>query len=202
MIGQQNILLREGHHRIKNNLQLLASLISIRTTDENSQILKNEIVSRINAVATLEEQIHKAPFFGDIPLRSFVEQLIDGMREIRPDGEHEPRFRLHLNSVTIPIEYGPKIGVFLVELITNAYKHAFAGIEDPVIDLSVERDDENIVITFEDNGVGMSPERYTNSDSIGLQLLQQIEEDLGGTLEFQSDQGVTIRLSFPVVIPD
>jgi len=202
MISQQNVLLREGHHRIKNNLQLLASLISIRTTDENSQTLKREILSRINAVATLEEQIHQAPFFGEIPLRSFVERLIDGMREMTPDGDDGPRFRLHLDSVTIPIEYGSKIGVFLVELITNAYKHAFTGIDDPVIDLSVRREDEWIVITYSDNGVGMDPEAFAGSDSIGLQLLKQIEDDLEGNLDIESDHGVMVRLSFPVSSPD
>lgn len=198
MIAQQNALLREGHHRIKNNLHILSANVSLRNENQTPAEFKQDILSRINAMATLEEHIYRSPAFGEIPLREFVEQIVLGIQNAANGDTRNPRFRLEVDAVSVPITYGPKIGILLVEMITNAYKHAFHETDDPEISITVANRDNSMTIDYRDNGCGVSEEWTPASGSTGFQLIDGIVRDLDGTLTVTSDPGLHLVLTFPV----
>jgi two-component sensor histidine kinase len=194
-VADKDVLLREVHHRVKNNLQMVASLINMRArhaTSESRDALK-EVLRRVTAIGQIHNRIYNTADPANIDLAAYLEGLCDHIAQF----ERNERVRLTrvLEPVVVELDIAVPLALLGVELITNAYKHAFPGGHEGEISVSLRRAGENAVLTIRDNGVGVRDQ--ARPGSIGLQLVPLLAQQIQGTVERENGDGTMFRITFP-----
>ncbi len=206
-LHEKEILLKEIHHRVKNNMQVIISLLSLQSRNiQNEQFKRvfNDSVTRIHSMALVHEKLYRSGNFARINFKEYLDGLID----IVSRSYSLDRGRVTLSSLVPPVEWGVDTaipcGLIVSEAITNAVKHAFPGEMDGEIRVSLaeERGDGDgaayFVLDISDNGIGI-PEnaRFDSAESLGMLLIHQLVQQLNGTVEILRDAGSTVRVRFP-----
>jgi len=195
-LREKEVLLREIHHRVKNNLQVVQSLLKMRARllppDESREAF-NTTVERVSAMALLHERLYQTPDLSGLPLSNYVRDLF---RDAAASNSLEPgQIQLALDADDIPlkIEFGIPFGLLMNELICNSLKHAFPDGRKGTISVSVHRVSNGVRVTIEDDGRGL-PENFdpTASPSMGLKLAASLARQLGGKLEFSNRVGCSV----------
>jgi len=197
-------LMRELNHRVKNNLQLMTSLIDFQNvtskSPEHSQQLK-QLQSRIFTIAKIHDSLNQQDFnTEEIRLDKFIKQL--ALDIISFTGSHI-KLESHLTPLKVPSDQLTYVGLILNELITNSIKHAFK--EDhpnPIISIYLQLIDQKLIIEYKDNGKGFSDLDLQATDSMGLSLIQLLTEELEMELEVTGNEGCCFRFIKNVVNPD
>jgi len=195
-LREKEMLLREIHHRVKNNLQVVQSLLKMRARllpAGESREAFDTAVERVSAMALLHERLYQTPDLAGLPLSNYVHDLI---RDVMASNSIEPgQIQIHLDADEIPlkIEYGIPFGLLMNELICNSLKHAFPEGRRGTISVSAHRVDRGIRVVVEDDGRGL-PENFDPGacPSMGLKLAASLARQLGGKLEFRNHQGCAV----------
>lgn len=196
---EKETLLKEVHHRVKNNLQIITSLIRLQSgtiSDPQVAAIFNESQFRIKTMALVHEELYRSDNFTSIPVREYFEKLIDGLIssyslsgrvsfEIETDVN-----RLGVNTL-IPL------GLMANEMITNALKHAFKGI-DGHIDVSLKESGENkYTLIVSDNGPGFPSDiSFEAPNSLGIELINTLANQLDGSVAFSNNPGASYAVNF------
>lgn len=200
-------LIKELHHRVKNNLQVIISLLRLDETDA-VDTLRSRATDRMYAMALVHDNIYRSDFAAEVSVRSYVEDLVGHLASIY--GDEEPgdrsgppvdiRTRLGDDPGTLHIDYAVPCGIFLNEAITNAYKHAFVGRQEAGIRVSFSRSaapSPRCRLLVVDNGGGFEPGE--SDGSLGLTLMRSMATQLHGELILSSTEGRTeIGVDFPI----
>lgn len=203
---EKDILIKEIHHRVKNNMQIISSLLRLQSQNiTNNEHLKifQESQNRINSMALVHHHIYKSDDLEKINIADYIKNLVEGISQTYKNKEIKIDFRLEIGHIYLNIDQAISIGLIINELVTNSLKHAFATgngvvtiIADRIIDESTNGTLIQIVIS--DNGIGIS-ETVTVSElkSLGLQLVHDlVESQLNGTIELASNQGTCFTIKF------
>lgn len=193
---EQKVLLQEVHHRVKNNFQIISSLLKLQSIQENDPKIEkefNKAINRISSMAVVHEVIYGQTEFSKIDVRSYFEKLIFNLeRSVNEDG-HEVDFDFsEVSDTAFNMQTLIPLGISVNELITNAIKHAFdRTAENCKIQVSLINKGQNeYQLVFKDNGKGIPK---GNKKSFGLELIYTILDQIDGTMEFESnDQWNTI----------
>lgn len=199
-LEEKTMLLQEVHHRVKNNLQIISSLLNLQSQyfdDEKSLAKFNDMRNRIKAIAMVHERLYKSD---DIQHANFVEYIESIVSLLQETYGNDIQIKLNtqeVNQTKIPIERAIPCGLVINEIVTNSMKHAFSNgsIEDPTIDITLKLNEQGTRMIISDNGRGL-PEGFdiNQSDSLGLELVCSLVEQLEGNMEVTSDQGTTFML--------
>jgi two-component sensor histidine kinase len=196
-----SLFLRESHHRMKNNFQLIASLLDLQADasgDARVHAVLEECQHRLQAMALIHESVHQSEDPDQIDVTSYLNtlatQLFDAYR-----CEGQPvTLALHLEEVRMPFKTAIPCGLIVNELLSNALKHAFpSGVPGEVAIVLHTEAEGRISLAVRDTGVGVPAGfdvRRTNS--LGLQLVSLLTEQLGGTLKLDHRQGTSVVLTF------
>jgi two-component sensor histidine kinase len=200
-LAQKEILVREIHHRVKNNLQLVMSLLNLharRIRDPRAEAAFAEARSRINALATLHRRLYESENLQEVDLRWFLEDLCSELRRGGYAGPHDVDLTVAADDEVIGPDIAVPLGLLVTEAITNAYKHAFNGAERGHIEVAVRRDSENtLCLTVRDNGRGFdSQSSEPETAGLGRSLIDAFVRQLRGELEISSDDGTTVQVRF------
>lgn len=201
-LKEKEVLLLEIHHRVKNNLQIIMSLLSLQGQNEMSpdaQRILNDSRGRVMSMALIHEQLYNSQDFSRIDVRSYLEQLFPRLHAAyKTDCSVE--FRLDAKPVTLSLDQAIPFGLIMNELVTNAFKHAFANMCDGFIAVTVEAPENMLKLSLEDNGVGFpSGLQIESSHSLGLKISTLLANQLGGTLTAaESSSGSRFLLEFPL----
>jgi two-component sensor histidine kinase len=195
-LADKDVLIREIHHRVKNNLQMIASLINMRarTLAPESRGALTEVMRRVTAIGQIHNRIYNTTDPANIDLAAYLEGLCNEISRF----ERNERVRLThaLEPVMVELEVAVPLALLSVELITNAYKHAFPGGRSGEIAVTLRCNGDNAVLTVRDNGIGIQDSKG-GAGSIGLQLVPLLAQQIQGTMERESGPGTTFRISFP-----
>jgi two-component sensor histidine kinase/CheY-like chemotaxis protein len=204
-LAEKEVLLKEVHHRVKNNLQVIASLLRLQAASTASPELASaleESQHRVESMALIHEQLYESGDLREIDLAEHAAQLLDNL--LHSYGADPARIR---GIVRIPVTPGEPLrldvhraipaGLILNELISNALKHAFAGQRNGTITVEGERCEGNVTLTVRDDGVGLSQDAEAGSRSLGLRIVEILARQLHATLTVQSGQGAAFRITFP-----
>jgi len=206
-LREKEVLLKEIHHRVKNNMQVIISLLSLQSRNiqnEGFRRVFNDSVTRIHSMALVHEKLYRSGNFARINFKEYLESLIDIIsRSYSLDGGH-----ITLSAFVPPVEWGVDTaipcGLIVSEAITNAVKHAFPGNTGGEIRVSLaeERADGDgkiyYMLDISDNGVGMPEEAcFDSAESLGMLLINQLVQQLEGTVEIVRSPGSTVRIRFP-----
>lgn len=201
-LREKDILLKEIHHRVKNNLQVITSLLSLQSRhlkDETAKTLFAESRNRILSMAMVHEELYKS---GDLDRISFVEyirSLVKNLlRSFGIDGKTPIKLELDVADVFLRIDTAIPCGLIINELISNALKHAFPNGRTGVISIGLSNVDErNFLLHIADDGVGMSESvDIQRSGTLGLELVSALVDQIGGTLVTERQNGTRFAVTF------
>jgi PAS domain S-box-containing protein len=199
-LTEKEVLLKEIHHRVKNNLQVVSSLLylqSQRFSDPELQTCFLESQSRICSMALAHEQLYQSKNLAEISIKSYVESLVGQLKQVFQSPGQEVAFRLLVEDLPLDIEKVVPCGLLITELLSNAYKHAFEDGQKGQVTISMQGAAGQIELAVADNGVGFPAELdYRQAKTFGLQLVTALVNQLGGTLEMESDAGTCFRVRF------
>jgi len=199
---EKELLLKEVHHRIKNNLQIITSLLALQgleCTDPKAASALEKAQSRVRSIALVHEEIYKTSSLSSVELRGYIESLASSLLKV---------FSLENTIVALDVDIPPGIviklsqavpcGLILNELITNSLKYAFPdGRKGRIFVGTKETGDGGIMMTYRDDGIGLGGTE-PREGSLGLKLVEAMATQLGGGVETESGNGLTYRFSFPL----
>ncbi|MBN2201125.1 PAS domain S-box protein [bacterium] len=202
-IREKNTLLQEVHHRVKNNMQIIVSLLNLQASPAHQHSLKESfkaVKSRIHSMALVHEMLYQSKDLSGVLFDQYIERLVKSL--FHSFGADSERIGLELNLEPIPLKVDHAIpcGLILQELVSNALKYAFpAGwIGKPVIRIDFGRTDQEIELSVADNGVGMPVVTDIDSlKSLGFRLIHMLGRvQLHGTIRMEGTEGTRISLRF------
>jgi two-component sensor histidine kinase len=201
-VKQKEALIREVHHRVKNNLQLVMSLLNLharRIKDPRAEAAFAEARSRINALATLHRRLYESETLQEVDLRWFLEDLCVELRRGGLAGTRQIELTVQSSAEVIGPEVAVPLGLLVTEAITNAYKHAFHGRDNGRIEVRLHREsDAQLVVEVSDDGIGFDPAAPAAEPAgLGRSLIDAFVRQLHGALQVTSNQGTTLRVTFP-----
>ncbi|WP_424359837.1 histidine kinase N-terminal 7TM domain-containing protein [Methanocella sp. MCL-LM] len=198
-LREKELLLKEIHHRVKNNLQILSSLLSLQgtgsTVEDASNSLK-ESQNRIKSMALIHEKLYRSADLARIDFKEYVESLIVSLSRsyvLNP----KVRILVDMEDVSLDLDTAITCGLIINELITNSLKYAFPGDAAGEIRVSMSREATNYRLTVGDTGIGLPAGMdFRNSPSLGLQLVVTLTEQLTGEIELLEGRGTAYRITF------
>jgi two-component sensor histidine kinase len=198
-LAQKDGLMREIHHRVKNNLQVISSLISMQQrslADPAARAAMQDTRQRISALALIYRALYQGPDLKRVDLKHFLEELIAQLI-VADGGEHMVRTELAADDLTIDPDKLAPLALFTVEAITNAQKHAFKDRVGGILHVNFRVEGETASIEIADNGGGQGPPEL--GEGVGRTLMMAFARQLGGKAEFfiNENRGLTARLVFP-----
>jgi len=199
-LDEKEVLLREIHHRVKNNLQVVASLLSLQamhaSNPETVEALQ-ESGRRIQLMAQIHNRLYRSSDLANVQFDLFVGTLVDDIISSYGLDSRRVRLNAHLRPITLHIDQAISCSQIVSELVSNSVKHAFPDNRKGVIRIRLSEDDGKIVLWIEDDGVGM-PEGFDwrKSNTLGLQVVDALTKQLGGKIALFRENGTRYRISF------
>lgn len=188
-LERNNFLLREIHHRVKNNLQAVSSLVRLQPLPRES---KDDMARRIAAMVAVHEQIYGADQFDQVDVAPYAERLV---KEVAAGFPGNIQVETHLERLSVGPDHALPLGLIINEVLSNAFKHAFANTADGRLIVTLSREGSQGCLVIEDNGPGYAPD---NKKGMGSRLIDGFVDQLGGTLKIETDPGTKVTISFPV----
>ncbi|MEO3404717.1 histidine kinase dimerization/phosphoacceptor domain -containing protein [Mucilaginibacter sp. CAU 1740] len=202
VLSEKEWLLREIHHRVKNNLQIVISLLNTQSAYINNQDAMEAIQNsqhRMYAMSLIHQKLYQSDSLATIDMKWYIHELVSYMRECF-DIDKNVRFLIEADEVNLDVAQAVPLGLILNEAVTNSIKYAFPNNRLGMVSIMLQRDDErNCTLMIADNGIGL-PEDFDEDslNSLGMSLMKGLSEQLGGTFTLQSDKGLHIQIAFPV----
>lgn len=204
-LHEKDVLLREIHHRVKNNLAVVSSLIylqSTRATDRAMVGFFQETRNRIRSMALIHETLYSSNNLAEVDFGCYVKALAETLLRTYGTAEKQIELVYEVDSVCLPIEQAIPCGLIVNELLSNAFKHAFHDGRTGVVTMSVRKGDEDqCIIGVGDDGVGVTPTTGISSGhSLGLHLVRTLSQQLDGVFELgNQQQGTQALVRFKII---
>ncbi|MCW5518915.1 hypothetical protein J1N09_03635 [Aureitalea sp. L0-47] len=187
-VDEKNVLLKETHHRVKNSFQIVSSLLYLQSEnvkDEAAQRAIQEAQNRVRSMVLIHQKLYNKDQLVGIDTREYFNDLTEEIFSSHTDNEKPIAFDLDVESMTLDIESITPIGLILNELITNVLKHAFNDIDtDRKMDISFNKQGEELVLQVTDNGKGMPDE--VRESSFGIKLMKALAKKLKASITFEN----------------
>jgi PAS domain S-box-containing protein len=202
-LREKDVLLQEIHHRVKNNLQVISSLLDLQSqyiTDPTTVELFQESQNRVKSMALVHEKLYQSQDFARINFAEYIENLTSYLFQIYIFEYNQVNLEFYIHEVNLSIDTAIPCGLIISELVSNALKYAFPKGREGTIEVILTAEPEDRChLTVKDNGVGFPPDlEFANPKSLGLQLINVLTEQLEGDLSFNLDQGTEVNISFPI----
>lgn len=198
-LKDREVLLREVHHRTKNNLQLVVSMLNLQQhvlVAESAREALDQAKSRVHSMAMLHEHLHKSPDVGQLKLGDYLEAVVAHATGLARSGL-SLSVETKSDGCLVDLEQAVHIGLIVNELVTNAVKHAFPDQDQGAIVLTVREEVEEVLISVEDNGKGMVSGGLADHGSMGMQIVNALTEQIGATIALEGDHGTRWLLRVP-----
>ncbi len=198
-LDEKEVLLREIHHRVKNNLQIIASLLNLQEINDNQcadNVLK-ESMGRVKTMATIHEKLYGSPSLSEINFKEFTEKLVYDI--LYSYGKSMIKTNLIIENINLNIDTAMPLGLIINELVTNSVKYAFPNLNG-TITIKLNSSEHDIELTVADNGIGLSKDfNLENVESLGLELVKNLVNQLEGNLKVNGTNGTEFKISFKEV---
>ena len=193
---ERKVLLQEIHHRVKNNLQIIISMLRLQQdgTDEKLEKKLNETITRINAISLVHEKVYLSENVANIELEEYIKNLVEEVI-VSYTYDNKPLLNVSSNIGEIDLKSLVPLALILNELTTNSLKYGFKNIENGAITITIKQEEEEVVnMIYHDNGVWIEP--LENSKGFGQTLIDVFTEQLEGHYERTTDSGTTYSFAF------
>jgi len=199
-------LVREQNHRVKNNLQMISSLLSMQArflTDSDARDILRESRLRVQSMAIIQRKLYDGPNLAEVNLADFIPELAEAV--LLACGYAEAKQTYLVDSVCIDVDRTTSVGLILTELVINACKYAFADNPEPLLVVECRQTGDEITLVVRDNGPGLDvkkvenfnqPRQHFKGNTFGTQLLELQVSQLYGDFQFENDKGTVFTMKF------
>ncbi len=200
-LNEKQVLFQEVHHRVKNNFQIISSLMNLQMLNSNDKKLDGllkETQQRIMSMSFVHELLYKSNKFNEINMRNYIDELVPSIINSVSSSEVNIQFKVDTNQILLNLNQAIPIGLILNETITNSVKYAFVGRKEGTIEVEMtDSGNTGIVLKIKDNGVGIDTEKALSKKSLGLELIEVLVEQLDGEKVIRSsDKGTEFEIRF------
>jgi len=197
-LKEKDLLLQEVHHRVKNNMQIISSLLNLQSSyieDETVRTLFQESQNRIRSMAMVHEKLYKSNNVSKIDFKQYMSDLVDSLsynHRINPDN-----VKKKMEPVLFDVETAIPCGLIVNELVTNTFKHAFPDGNVGEITVELFKEGDTVFIKVSDSGIGFPDDiDFKNTKSLGLKLVNSLVMQLDGEIQLDTTNGTTFTVSF------
>src|SRR5579884_79690 len=200
-LEEKEVLLREIHHRVKNNLQVISSLLDLQSryiSDEQSNNIFKESQSRIKSMAFVHEKLYQSKDLARINLAEYIRDLATNLFHSYGVSSTAIKLKITADDTLLDINTAVPLGLVINELVSNSLKHGFPKEREGKINIELRSDNNGkFTLTVSDNGVGFSKDLdFQNTKSLGLRLVRTLTDQLKGNIEIRSNGGTEFKIIF------
>jgi two-component sensor histidine kinase len=202
-LAEKDVLLKEIHHRVKNNLQIISSLLKLQSgfvNDPHIERIINDSQNRIKTMAIVHEKLYQSNL-ESVSLGDYIQSIV----QLSSGSYTNKNIPIHIDfdipaeQINIKIDLAIPCGLIINEIITNAFKYAFEGNSSGIIRIHLRKKDNNIYLVISDNGIGITNEiDPENSGTFGLELIRLLVQQLEGKITTAVSQGTSYEIEFPL----
>jgi two-component sensor histidine kinase/integral membrane sensor domain MASE1 len=197
---EKETLLREIHHRVKNNLQVVCSLLSLQAQGQDESRLitfAEDCRARVRSMALVHEQLYQSKNLQSVPLASYLTALVEEVAHAQP-ASGKVSCRVDATDIALPVDQAIPCGLIVNELVTNSLKHGFPDSRTGQVGVSITCKADRIELIVTDDGVGI-PETvdFSGGNGFGLALVSMLADQLHATIDIERHAGTRIDMSFP-----
>lgn len=214
-LTEKEVMLKEIHHRVKNNLQVISSLLNLQSRyieDEATLAIFKESRSRVRSMALIHEKLYQTKDFSQVDFSDYARDLSAQLIRANTDSRDLVRLDMDVEGIFLGIDTAVPCGLIINELLTNALQHAFPSGRKGTVKLQLHskkpakkqsRDFEKVVLTVSDDGVGL-PEGFNieETTTLGMQLVKTLSEQIDGVLKIKSGKGANFAITFDAKASD
>ncbi len=196
-LKEKEVLLKEVHHRVKNNLQIISSLLNLQSKyikDDQALEMFKESRNRIRSMTLIHEKLYRSRDLANIDVADYIQNLSSNL--FRSYSAGRVNLRTQVDDILLGVDTAIPCGLIINELVSNSLKHAFPNKQGEIF-VNLHRDNGKFTLIVRDNGVGF-PEQldFRNTDSLGLQLVCTLTDQLDGEIELKRSEGTEFRITF------
>ena len=201
-LQEKDALLRELHHRVKNNMQVISSILSIQSrnvTSSNIQKAFTDSRQRIRAMSLIHERLYASADLGHIDMKDYIHYLSTRLRRLHESSHKKINIQISGDNMTLSIDSALPCALIINELLTNTIYHAYP--EDNVIraDINLETSTQNI-ISITDYGIGFDVDKaQTSNETFGMLIINALIQQLGGNINFTINNGTQATITLPII---
>jgi PAS domain S-box-containing protein len=199
-LKEKEVLLKEVHHRVKNNLQVISSILNLQKAyvrDKKTLEMLHDSQNRIKSMAFVHESLYQTKDFSNINFSDYIGNVTRNLMHSYASPESPPELELDLAPIELNLDIAIPCGLIINELLSNSLKYAFKNKPNGKIQLKLTESKGNIKIVIADNGPGL-PETvdYRNTESLGLQLVVTLVEQINGKIKQENKKGAKFTIEF------
>jgi PAS domain S-box-containing protein len=199
-LEDKKVLLREIHHRVKNNLQIISSLLNLQSDyleNEKDKNIFRDSQSRVKSMAIIHEKLYQSSNFSEIDFKGYIDSLTSYLFQSYPINPSKIKFESDIDDITLSMDTAIPCGLIINELVSNSLKYAFPDDRDGKIKIKLKSIDDHFVLEIEDNGIGF-PENFDikDTESLGLKLVYSLTKQIDGQLEILANEKTKFRIIF------
>jgi PAS domain S-box-containing protein len=201
-LAEKEVLLKEIHHRVKNNLQIVSSLLQLQShTLSDPEVIRvlRDSQNRIDSISLIHKNLYTAPNIGQLDVADYIQNLATSLLISYQVSPTNISLETDIDSVNLNVDQAIACGLIINELISNALKHAFPNQQAGTIIIKLRNLGDSIEMTIRDNGVGFpSDVNWRDTNSLGLSLVYDlVTEQLEGTINLENDRETVFQIKFP-----
>lgn len=199
-LKEKEILIKEIHHRVKNNLAVVSSLMSLqanKSKDEFHRSLFNESRNKINAISDLHSNVYQRESISSLSMFDYLSELINNLREFYSNTNENIQIIADIEQISIPMNKALPLALIINELVTNSFKHAFKNSAKGNIKVKMKSFGNDLKLTVTDNGSGFETDTKA-STSLGLEIIKDLVDQLNGVGMFKKSDGMHFEMSFSI----
>ncbi len=202
-LREKETLIKEIHHRVKNNMQVVSSIINLQaysTDDTGIRNLFRECQNRVRAMAIVHEKLYKSENLATINLKTYSDSLLGEISTSINSLRNRIMLNVDVEDIYLNIDEAIPCGLIINELVSNSYRHAFNEKHEGIIEIKAFiEDNERVTIIIRDNGSGIDDDiDKLKTGSLGLQLVYSLAEQLQGTVDLETEGGTLFRICFSI----
>ena len=199
-LKEKEVLLKEVHHRVKNNLQVISSILNLQSSfvnDEKVLAILKESQSRIKTMSYIHETLYQTADFSSIEFTEYISSLVRNLiQSYAPQGT-EVMLETDFDEMYLNLDQAIPCGLIINELVSNALKHAFKNCKKGTLLIAIKEVGSEVHMRIEDNGIGLPPGfRYEESESLGIYLVHALIEQIDAEMKVESDKGTRFLITF------
>ena len=201
LFAEREVLLKEVHHRIKNNMHTMMSLLSLQSrsmTDPGAVAAVKDARSRMQSMMVLYDKLYRSEGFKELPIKEYLVPLVGEIVENLPNAGMVA-IETHVEDFILQAQLLSPLGIIVNELLSNAMKYAFTGLEKGTISIAASLKDHRATLVVQDDGIGLPAGLdLKTSTGFGLRLVDMLTEQMGGSMKIERNNGTSFILEFEV----
>ncbi len=199
-LDEKEVLIKEIHHRVKNNLAVVSGLLELQSWNIEEGLAKDAIQEskmRVLAMSKIHESLYQNDDLAQVNFKKFLEDLIQTVSQTMKKRDHDIQLELDIENILIDVNVGIPLGLIVNEILSNCYKHAFNEVKRGCILISFKKESQKYSLEIKDNGIGSNEDILEkNTSSLGITLVKSLTSQINGEVSYSGKEGAHFIVSF------